>query len=268
MGVIRKRKLCNKFITLILVGVAFVLPFLCMGGITVEAVASPSITLNDANLDNVVSDCNKDFKSITGNSKGIFEKNGSRIFMHMDRYTCLDSDEKKEVMTAILTDISKSELSQNVRLRFYNFVAEQDESVSSLVRQLSNDVNADFATAYSWFKPFSGTVSTILGFLAIVIFVALGLMITIDLAYLVIPPFRSAISKTDNSKPNWVSNEAYKAILEAEKSEGKSKSTMWLYLKYKSTQMIILGICLLYLINGKIYSLVAWIIDSFSGVVG
>lgn len=268
MNVLRKRKIYNKFITLILIGVAIVLPFICIGGTKVEAVANPSITLKSEGVSAVVNDCNSDFNSITGSKKGIFKIKGARVYMYMDRYSGLSSDEKKEVMTAILNNINKSDLPQNTRLRFYNFVSEQDESVSSLVRQLSNDVNADFATAYSWFLPFSGTVSTILGFLAIVIFVTLGLMITVDLAYLVIPPFRSAIEKTDGSKPSWVSNEAYKATLEVEKGEGKSKSTMGLYLKYKSTQMIILGICLLYLVSGKIYTLVAWIIDSFSGVIG
>lgn len=260
------------------------LPFICIGGITVEAVSNPSISLqaNISSIYNVVNNCNEEvvkavdiedsayafFTSNTTTGDKDYDDDIVRVEMDMVFYRGLNSEEKKAVMTAVLNTISNSDLPQNTRLRFYNFVSEQDESVSSLVRQLSNDVNADFATAYSWFLPFSGTVSTILGFLAIVIFVALGLMITVDLAYLTIPPFRSAIEKTDGSKPSWVSNEAYKATLEVEKGEGKAKSTMGLYLKYKSTQMIILGICLLYLVSGKIYTLVAWIIDSFSGVIG
>lgn len=281
MNVIQRRTLYHNFITLIIVGVAFVLPFLYMGSYRVEAAANPSIRLQISigSLSPVIDSCNKEFRRVTESSNNWFKHskgsdgidggdNWRIVTMNMSVYTDLDAEQKKAAMSAVLTTISKSTLPQNTRLRLYNFVAEQDESVSSLVRQLSNDVNADFATAYSWFKPFSGTVSTVLGFLAIIIFVALGLMIVIDLAYLVIPPFRSAIEKTDGSKPNWVSNEAYKATLEVEKGDSKSKSTLWVYFKSKAVQLVILAICLLYLIQGKIYSLVAWIIDTFNGVIG
>ena len=45
-----------------------------------------------------------------------------------------------------------------------------DKSTSNLVRQLSNDVDADFAGAYMTFKPFTGVVGWILGLICLSIF--------------------------------------------------------------------------------------------------
>ena len=271
MIVANSRKwLYNKFIALILVGVAFVLPFLCNGGMLVSAL-NPSLTFTRQNDFTKVSAKASLINGSVSKSYGFnfftTDTGAKSVGINIDEYNALNADDKKGCMTEVLKAINTSDLPQNVKLRFYNFVVDQDQSTAAAVRNLSNDVNADFATAYSWFKPFSGTVSTILGLLCILITVFLGLMIVIDVAYLSLPPFKAALDKTNGEKPKFVSNEAYKACLEAEKGESKAP-VMGVYLKLKSVQIILVSICLLYLVSGKIYSLVAWIIDSFSGVVG
>lgn len=271
MIVANSRKwLYNKFIALILVGVAFVLPFLCNGGMLVSA-ANPSMTFTtNTSYGKVLAAAgtiNSDVKSKYGFTFLLLDASHNKVSIDISSYNALSANDKKDCMTSVLKAINSCGLPSNVRLRLYNFVADQDQSTAAAVRNLSNDVNADFATAYSWFKPFSGTVSTILGLLCILITVFLGLMIVIDVAYLSLPPFKAALDKTNGEKPKFVSNEAYKACLEAEKGESKAP-VIGIYLKLKSVQIILVSICLLYLVSGKIYSLVAWIIDSFSGVVG
>lgn len=207
------------------------------------------------------------FNGVCSNAKQFVGVDGTSIYINKQGYNKLSADEKQEVMAAALS-CARNITTTQLRLKVYNFIADQDTSTSSLVRQLSNDVDADFATAYSWFKPFSGGVSTFLGLMTLGIFITLTCMITVDLAYLVIPPFRQVLDKDGKEKPNFISNEAFKATLEAEKDNLSYKSSMALYFKHKTVQLIVIAICLLYLVSGKIYSLVAWFIDAFSGVTG
>ena len=40
------------------------------------------------------------------------------------------------------------------------------------------------------------------------------------------------------------------------------------YFKYRWLELVVLGICLLYLVSGNIYSFVAWVLDLVSGFLG
>jgi hypothetical protein len=174
-------------------------------------------------------------------------------------------------MTIALDTINNSQISKMNKTKLYNKVAELDESVSSLVRQLSDDVKADFASGYNMFKPFSGVLGTILGVLCLAIFIMLGLTIIIDIAFITLPFLQIALTDRieQKKKVSIVSNEAVKAVEAAHNSSGTEYiNPMGYYLKHKVKQLIALGICLLYLVSGKIYYLMAQIIDLFQGWLG
>ena len=189
------------------------------------------------------------------------------VTVNMVAYNSLSAGDKKELMKYTLESISNMNMSRPDKIRLYNFVAEQDETVSSLVRQLSDDVKADFVEAYSWFRPFSGTVSTILGLISIIIFIGLSLTMVVDLAFISIPAIRLAISNK-KGEAQWVSKEAEKAIKFAESDPNTYHSAVGFYFKHKTGQIFILGVCLVYLVGGKIYDLVGWIIDAIGSAVG
>lgn len=50
--------------------------------------------------------------------------------------------------------------------------------------------------------------------------------------------------------------------------DGSYKAAVGIYFKYRWKGLVLLGICLLYLVQGQIYSFVGWIIDLFSGFLG
>lgn len=268
----------HKVITLILVGVAFVLPFLYMGNNSnVYAAGNPSFACTSSEytaLSNIINSANSGINPQLQGQVGVkllilVGGTGSNCRVEFDKetYSDLGADDKKLAMQIILEGISESGLPSNLKLRLYNFIEEQDKSTASLVRHLSEDVDADFATAYSWFRPFSGGISTVLGLITLLLFLFLALTMVVDLAYIVLPLFRNTLDSADGSKPKFVSTEAYKAMQEADKSTDY-KSPLTVYFKRKVGQIIVLSICILYLVGGKIYDLVAWIIDAFSGVVG
>ena len=192
------------------------------------------------------------------------------IEIDINRYKECEVNTKKKIMETALSSISNSDLSLTNRNKLYNFIANEDTSTSNLVRQLSNDVTADFGNAYfKYFKPWSGALGTFLGVLALGIFILLAMTTTVDLAYLTIP-FIQDFLNTDhpNMKPKFVSLEASNAVKESENnSNGRKRDVVMCYMKNKTKQYIAIAICLLYLISGNIYNLIATFIDYFSGVL-
>lgn len=185
----------------------------------------------------------------------------------MTNYNGYTSETKKAVMSTALEGVANSSLPQQMRLKLYNFIAEQDSATSALVRQLSQDVSADYATAYTWFKPFTGGISTVFGILTLSIFILLALTMVVDLSYIALPFLKAALDRTDGKKPKIVSNEAFKAVQQAEQDNTGNKQAVLIYFKNKSFQLCILMICLIYLVGGKIYTLVSWIVDSLQGAL-
>lgn len=180
-------------------------------------------------------------------------------------YAVMQVTDKQEFMSDALGYIKQSSLPTKEKNKIYNFVADQDGTTSSAIRNLKVDSQADLATAASWYKPFSGIISTILGVLALAVFIFLGIGVVVDIAYMVIPPFRILISKEDDKKPFMVSHEAYTSTREAEDNAntGKYSSYMGLYLRRRIGVLILISLALLYLISGQIFDIIAFIVDAF-----
>lgn len=204
--------------------------------------------------------------------KGSASNGNTTVVLNMKEYTgdLVSAEDRKEIISTALEAIKDSNnLAQYDKNRLYNFIESQDNATASLVRQLSTDVNANFASAYAWFKPASGPLSTFLGLLALALFIGLTTSIIIDLSYLIIPLVHWALtSASKEEKPKIVSNEAYLAVQEAEKNSNANKTTyLAIYIRKKAFQIVILAICILYLAGGKIYNLISWVIDAFQGLV-
>ena len=194
------------------------------------------------------------------------------IEFNLNQYKNYSQQNKQKAMQVILTTIENSKISATNKTKIYNFVANSDSTTSSLVRQLNEDVRADYVKAYGIFAPFSGVLGTILGCITLGIFFLFGLTISVDLAYITIPAIQSFLNGVNkdgkDQKPKFVSLEAWKAVQAAyNDNEGKKDATTT-YLKLKSKQLIAIAICLLYLVSGQIYNLIANLIDYFRGVIG
>lgn len=265
----------------LLLGIAILLsPFKVMAtGSDVEA--NPTLTLSyssgeDTAITRYVSKVNNYTVNTTGVSLLTFTNKGSTasdltnagvLTLDFTTYRNLSQEEKSDVMQFALENIKDSGISTMASNKIYNFIESQDESTASLVRQLSNDVNADFAEAYMMFKPFSGALGIVLGVFAIAIFVTLTLMILVDLSYIVIPIIRDFLTQPQG-KPKFVSNEAWYAVKEVDGENHSNKNVLTVYLKKKTMQFVALSICILYLLSGQIYILIGNLMDMFRGMLG
>jgi hypothetical protein len=105
----------------------------------------------------------------------------------------------------------------------------------------------------------------------------------LDIAFITIPAFQLALgadgsgqggSDNSNKMNRIISSEARKAV-EAQGGgqggggqSGDDKQALGIYFKKRWKGLVLLGICLLYLVQGQIYALVAWIINLMSGFLG
>lgn len=134
------------------------------------------------------------------------------------------------------------------------------------------DTKPDFVTAQRWYKPFSGPIGTLLAFGSIIAMALIGLVMVADILYITIPPVRlfvddqGADDKMVTSKI--FSHAAIHAVKTVEEGGDKAnKHALGIYFKSRVVELVILGICLLYLVNGRIYSFVGYILDLLSGVI-
>lgn len=150
---------------------------------------------------------------------------------------------------------------------------------TQLMNTILQNTKPDYATANRIYEPFSGIVGTCLALGAILIMAFLGITMVLDLSYIGIPAFRMMVGGDDkggkDGKPKFISWEAVSAVTQAEGGNGGSgqdgsgnKVAVGIYFKKRVIMLIVLGVCLLYLISGQIYTLVSWILDLVSGFLG
>lgn len=191
------------------------------------------------------------------------------LTINMRQYKKLNNQLQQDTMQVTLDGIYNSDISRTLKNKIYNEISALDATTAALVRQLSNDVTADFAGAYSWFKPFSGVIGWFLGVAALAMFAVLGVTMVIDIAFITLPIVQLALTKEKENKATFVSHEAFHAVKEQQSKAGTEYvSPMAVYLRSKTGQFIALFICLLYLVSGELYGLLASLIDYFRGVLG
>lgn len=153
---------------------------------------------------------------------------------------------------------------------------------SQLIASLMNDTKPDYVSANKIYKPFSGVVGTVLGVISILIMSLLGVTMGLDLAYIVIPMFQLFLDGDSDGQQGGtakglariISQEARNAVKAAGNDGGNgqtgsaNKLAVSVYFKHRWKSLVVLGICLLYLVQGQIYSFVAWVLDLVSGFVG
>lgn len=145
---------------------------------------------------------------------------------------------------------------------------------SKILAQTMEQVGPDFVTANKMFAPIAPILSTLMGLGAVLIMAFLGLHIVIDIAYITLPVARMILGDGDGGgsggggskiKGKLVTTEARHAVQEG---ENEGKSGLGKYFKSRIFSLVILGLCLVYLVQGQIYVLIGWILDAVGGFLG
>lgn len=210
----------------------------------------------------------------------LFTSNGNSYDLDEDAFNQLTS----EAQTRLINDIKKAtdnsvktnaDVSEETVQNWFKELQSLDGVGSKLMSTILENTKPDFVTANQLYQPFSGIVGVILGILSILLMAFLGVVMVLDISYIALPPMRMFVGESKESgkslKSNLVSNDAIYAVRVAEDSDGtdgSKKQALGVYLKRRIPMLILLGVCLLYLVQGQIYTLVSWILDLVSGFLG
>ena len=176
------------------------------------------------------------------------------IYFDNNAYRALYVNERKDFLKYALTQIKQSKLNAKSKNKLYNFLSLQDGDASKILRNLEKDLTADIATGKEWYEPFNGPITTILGLVALGVFIGLGLSMVMDIAYLVLPPVRRSVdTKPDGRLPILISAQAL-----------NRGTYMAVYLKRRAWAVALVMIALGYLNSGLIFDVVGNFIQVFS----
>lgn len=182
-------------------------------------------------------------------------------------YSELDTKQKRDFMEVALGATRATGLGSQQKNKLYNFIAEQDSTTSAAIKYLQSDASADFVAAKSWFHPVSKYISPVIGLICLLVFMFIAMSFLFDCAYLVLPMFQGLLERGEpNKRPFGVSREAYITMRDINKSQYEGKNILSVYFSKRMPVVIICAICLGYIITGKIYDIMVFIVDAFSGI--
>lgn len=203
--------------------------------------------------------------NVAGKKILVYTGNDGLLTFSNSAYSELTVDIRRDFMETALLGVKESGIGSQMKNKVYNFIANQDTTTSAAMKFLRSDTSADFAKASAWFKPFGSTIGVVLGLLSLLIFMFIGLSTLIDIAYMSLPAFRLLVEGGKDGKPRLISVEAYTAVKESETGTNY-KGYMSIYFNRRIPSILIMSICLGYLISGKIYSIIVYIIDAFTWI--
>lgn len=145
---------------------------------------------------------------------------------------------------------------------------------SKFLNTILQNTKPDFVAANAIWKPFAEPVGVLLGVLSVVTMSLLGITIIADIMYIVLPPVRAFVGEDENGDRPLISHVfTFDAIYAVKKAEGDSgsgtpKQALGIFLKRRVFALILLFICLMYLVQGQIYTLCGYILDLMNGFLG
>lgn len=195
------------------------------------------------------------------------------------KFSTLTSDAQTEVVSDIAeasnASVGDGGVTDETVDNWWKHLQSMDGVGSKFLATVLEDTKPDFVTAKKWYQPFSGPIGTLLALGSILAMSLIGVVIVADILYITIPPVRLFVddSATEGSGKAPISkifsHAAISAVKQAEQdTDGKSKHALGIYFKNRVIELVVLSICLLYLVQGQIYTLVGKLLDLLSGITG
>lgn len=204
--------------------------------------------------------------SLDGKYLLVFSSDGMLSFSNKIYHTLSDED-KRKVMELSLKTVKESQLPSKVKVKVTNFITDQDKDLATSIQALNSDTSWELSKGYALFRPFSGPLSTLFGFIAIIIFVFLSASIIFDTAYLTIGLVRSFL-ESDEGKPKFVTGEAWETAKEVDNSlqSGSYRDYISVYFRKRVGIFVLASLVLIYLISGQIYDIITVFLEVFEEI--
>lgn len=211
-----------------------------------------------------------------GASSSVFACTGSSntgtltIKFNESKFATLSDEEKEECVSLLSNTSLYSKFDSTSRQEIINSISATSSS-SAITTLLFGGTKANYGKAYEIFMPFNGVIGTLMGLGVLFISMCLGLFIVTDICFLTIPPFQNMKLENSDNKNFFcgiVSREAVIALKEAnEKNNGKG-IVLISYAKHRTLMIFALALCMLYLVDGSILTIVNSFMDLVKGLKG
>lgn len=204
--------------------------------------------------------------------------------LNEDEFQTLTSAAQAEVVSDIAKNSNAAidetdTVSESTVQNWWKELQSKDGVGSKFLNEILKNTKPDFVTANAIYEPFSGLVGTVLGVIAVLLMAFLGIVMVCDISYIALPPVRNLVADDDGDKSGHkiakskiFSHDAIYAVQCAENNtdggSGGGKQALGIYLKRRIVMLIILGICLMYLVQGQIYTFVGWLLNLLNGFLG
>lgn len=141
-----------------------------------------------------------------------------------------------------------------------------------LAQALKGGIYADMNKGAEWFRPFSGPLSSFLGFMAIAVIALMGIRSILDLSYIALPFFQVAMESSEKGGNGsgggggirLVSKAAQRAVQQAD----NGGNPLWTYFKGAALEYIVLSLAILFLCFNYMWDIAGWVIDFGTGALG
>ena len=237
-----------------------------------------AITVNDASSTGV-------FKSgetpVLDKSFGVYKlskADGNKLIISYDTTAFADLSDKEQ--SKATSEMLQTVAAWQLDSKSVTKIAEELEKSSNIVFTKADAVailfnnGADIMSALTWFMPFQGGFSTVLGVGVIIVICLLLISTVLDLVYIGLPTARMAMNANAESKdkevPFGISTDALRIVQQqTQTGDGKNQGNPYLqYFKKRFLTYIILAVCILYLLSGQIGGLISGLLNLASGITG
>lgn len=246
---------------------------LCMLTMTVSAEATYKLNVSDNALWESCAElveASKDL-GLSKTAEGVLSFDESNFVGMTDK-------EKKSKIKNFMRAIAEADISSNgtVAITDTLYSAESVDMSIYLTPYIVGELRGDVIGGAKIVTPFLPTINTIIG-AAVIIIMALLVGYTIyDIVIIIVPALREKIvekSGGESSKrPAYVSEAAWSSIKDAEgaigSEKGSYKSALWLYLKRRLPEFIVMGIVLAVLLMGGVGTIMEWLLSLGSNYSG
>lgn len=196
----------------------------------------------------------------------VYDGNTCDITVDINSYNKLANSEQQKIMQIALDGIANSNISRVTKIKIYNNLCEVDVTTASLVRQLGNDISVNIVGAHKYYLRIEWLVKFILTIAVVVIPLGLSFTLVIDISYITVPFIQNWLDRRKIWGHDIASLEAVSAVKESMSKSGQEYvSPVGIYFKSKRKQFIVLALCLLYIINGEVFSVIAQWVGYFRG---
>lgn len=208
------------------------------------------------------------------NISSVSGKTYSKIYFNSTKFSSLNKEKQDIILSNFESAINKSSISvQGVQL-LYSEIRQYTDFDTKMTQEMVTDVvQPDIFSGYMFLKPFSSTISTIMGIVCVVIVFSLVASTVMDLTYICFPVLRDRMDEVASQRKNgakrpwFISHDAISACRETDTSS-KYKNALVIYFKHRVLTYIVLALCFTYLIGGLIFDLVQWLLTAFSQAFG